>query len=677
MGRAMRAIAIVAVITAGSARAGADPVRVELAGAGVPVWQADAVAHALAADLEDARFHAVVVRGTLAPDSLSWTIVVAGAVVKHGDTELRGTEVRAVAGAIKSEIGRVLQPGEGARKVAELPAQVGAAEPLAVGALGLVAIFLLIPFVRGRGIRGGRAFRRTIAVIAGLGLLAVALIVATDYEWSWAVYVGGGLAWGGFVAVLLPVMFPALPGLDRVEYTELVGVLARWAVLSLQRIAAVTLAYAPFMAALALACVLLDVPRGIALAVAVPAWGLCVRLWWQAWVEVIATRLDRELVEHEPTTDNPWHAAVHGYFMGYVRRAGWAADDRLLDDIRFLPGTGPDVITYGGGTTHARIVVPRAMLELALAPYGRPHDYAAPRVSTLHWTLWNAGLVVPTEVGAVTATREQRQPRTVAVEGDVEAIVLGEPATFAGIVEPTALDPRPSYHPHEDPLWLDYDAGEEFDGTDAGDKDFLFGVLVHELGRIRRHEDRTATLRLAAHRWLQRRPRLAQPIARIERALARQVDAVGDDHVGLNFARDHYIQYLAWRIWQREDVTTARAFAPELHRQTRVLARMVGGADAGEASPGRATSEAERDTALEAWGRDTGGAPDLRARIARLARTRTTTARGRRWRRLALAAVALAAAGGAAIAVARAVDYHATYQARIKPATESSHGEGK
>jgi hypothetical protein len=35
---------------------------------------------------------------------------------------------------------------------------------------------------------------------------------------------------------------------------------------------------------------------------------------------------------------------------------------------------------------------------------GRPHDYAAPRVSTLHWTQWNARLVMATEPGAAVAT---------------------------------------------------------------------------------------------------------------------------------------------------------------------------------------------------------------------------------------------------------------------------------
>lgn len=645
--RALAAGVMVIAITGGGVCAWADPVAVELAPDGVPAWQAATVARALAPELANDRFHAIAIRGRLAADRLTWDLVVGGAIVKHGETALHGTDVRHLAGTLEGEIGRVLQPGE--RQVAELPARVGSADPIALGGLAVVAVFLLVPFVRGP--RKGRAFRRVIAAIGALAAVAIALVALGDYEWSWAIFAGGGLAWGGFGAAVLPELFPALPGLDRVEHADLLGVLARWAALAVQRIAAVIAIYAPFMAVAVVACVVLDVPRGVTVAVIVPVWGLCVRLWLQSWVEVRAGKLDAAMVEGPATADNPWNAAVRGYYLGYLRRAAAAADDRILDGIVFLPGTGPEVVTYGGGTTHARIVIPRAMLEVALAPYGRPHDYAAPRISTLHWTLWNAGLIMPSELGAVWATAEQRQPRSLAVEGDVDTSPFGEPATFAGFVEPGGLDERPPYRPHEDPLWLDYDSGEEFDGTDAGDKDFLFGVLVHEIGRIRRHEDRVATLVRA----------LGPRGRRLEHVLVRRTGAVGDAHVALNYARHHFIQYLAWQLWRRDDLATARAYAPELERQTRVIAKLA--ADVGPAVDS------------DGWGKDVAGAPDLRARILRLAHMATPSKRARRIKRFAFAAVALAAAGGVAIAVVRAIDYHATYQARVAP-TEKADGKG-
>jgi hypothetical protein len=638
----------IAIITIGVATAHAEPVKVRVEADGVPAWQAEALGAGLEGAIELDRYRAVEVAAELAPGTLRWTIVVAGAALKRGEMKLAGTDVATVAGTLRSEINRVMQPGEHTK--GEPPATVGA--PPGMAALGLVAVavFLLVPFAvaRPKGVGAMRSFRRVVATSIVIGGAAAAIATLGDQVPGWVVMIGGGLAWGSFAAVILPVMFPALPGLDRVEHSDLLRVLGRWSVLALQRVGEVALVLAPFVAAQIGVCVAIGVDVTTAVLIIAPAWALCVRLWIQAWVEIAAGSLDRELVIGEVGEDNAWHAAVKGYFMGYARRVGWTTDDRLVENIRFLPGKTDDVITYGGGTTPTRIVIPRPMLEMALAPYGRPHDYAAPRVSTLHWTLWNQGLVVPTEVGAPTASREQRQPRTIAIEGDVEAMQLGEVPTLAGYVEPASLDARTAFRPQEDPLWLDFDVGEEFDGTDAGDKDFLFGLLVHELGRIRRHEDRRATLGLVVRRWVEKRPRLAKVVAAIAGATGRAVTPIGHAHVTLNFARDHYVQYLAWRLWRREDLLTARAYAPELERQTEDIARTV-----------------EQDASGDAA---------LRGRLAALTRATIPSGRARLVRRLAFAAAVLAAIGGIAVAVFRAIDYHPTYEARIK---EQKDGQGK
>src|SRR5690349_1215116 len=138
--RVSRALAagvmVIAITGAAGSRASADPVAVELAPDGVPAWQAATVARALAPELANDRFHAIAIRGALAPDRLTWDIVVGGAIVKHGETALHGTDVKHLAGTLRGEIGRVLQPGE--RQVAELPARVGSADPIALGGLAVV-----------------------------------------------------------------------------------------------------------------------------------------------------------------------------------------------------------------------------------------------------------------------------------------------------------------------------------------------------------------------------------------------------------------------------------------------------------------------------------------------------------------------------------------------------------
>ena len=319
----------------------------------------------------------------------------------------------------------------------------------------------------------------------------------------------------------------------------------------------------------------------------------------------------------------------------YARVSSKAQRDShtIENQLRVLPAVGDEICVYGGGATHPRIAIPRRVLELALAPAGRPHDYAAPRVSTLHWTQWNAGLVMATEPGSVIATREQRQPRqttTDADPGDNAREVLGEPPTLIGIVEPRALDPRPSYRPHDDPAWLDWDSGEDHDGTDPGDRDFLFGVMVHAVAQIQRHGDRLNTVALV----LRRASRFTAAVGRL---VERSADAIADDHAAIRGARHHLVQYLGWEAWQREDLLTARAYAPEL-----------------EAMSLRVLGERDRPASRTAF-----AAIRARERLARLAGlVRGAPPVRARWRRLALAGALVAGAGAAALAVADAVRYH-------------------
>jgi hypothetical protein len=188
--------------------------------------------------------------------------------------------------------------------------------------------------------------------------------------------------------------------------------------------------------------------------------------------------------------------------------------------------------------------------------------------------------------------------------------LLGQPPTLAGVIEPSDLDiDHASYRPHDDPMWLDWDSGEEYDGTDAGDRDFLFGAVVHGLGEIQRHADRMATLALGSGRFT----------------------AIGDQHAMLGGARHHLAQYVAWQLWHREDLLTARAYAPELEAASRrVLARLA------------ETPDGDRR---------------LRRRLARLCDPMRPT----RWHRFALAGVVVATIGAAGFAIWNAVGYHASY----------------
>jgi hypothetical protein len=596
----------------------------------------------------------VALRGQLSGDRLAYRIVLtwpdASPPVRAGTVDLRGRDRARLADALRAALHPIVRPGgalderdRAGRAARPAALAVPAASGVALAALA-AGLLLLVPLGLGAlalGWSGARQLVRTRALRGtGLALAAlIAIVAGADAAggglgaWSWALFLAGGMAWGTFAAVTLPVVFPPLRGLERVEPGELFAVLRAWFALVLRRAAQVALFYAPFALALWAACEALAIPAPVALGVVAPLWALLARLWLRSLVEVLALCLDRDRIDGDAAVAQAWNEAVRAYFLGYLRRAG-EADPRVLGDVRFYPGRGSEVALYGGGLTHTRLVIGRDLLEIALSPPGRPHDYALPRVSKLHWTEWNAGLVVPTRRDLPMATPEERLPTQTTVEGEIEHVPLGEPRTLAGIVEPSALDQRVSHRPWEDPAWLAWEPGDEHDGTDAGDKDFLFGLLAHELGRALRHEDRTATLGLAWRRWPGRLPLLR----RLPRARPTEL---ADLHATLNLARHHQVQYLAFCRYGRDDLLTARAHEPELERRTREIAAELDGAAAGPD-------------------------PTLHRRLVRMAGASLgQPSRAPGWRRrVALAGFALAVAAIATAAAARAIDYHPIYLER-------------
>ena len=658
IGLGLRGLAIVIALSAIAVAARARKVTfsVEIGPAG---WEAEALTATLRADLADDQLRLapagkaaeIAVSARLVGGELRYTIVRYGAPLR-GTVAIAGLDRRALAGVLKDRLHDLVRTHDDAAQPGP-PAEVPPARASWLGALIVLAVLLGVPVLFARRMvptrwRTLRMIRGTLVWLGVLAAAAVALLVLGDRvpDASGFVVLGGGLAWGALGAMLLPLAAPKLLGLHRIEHAELGPVLRVWAAAAALRTVGLAVALAVLGVALWGMATLLEIPMLVAFAVLAPVVGLAVRHVRRALVELLAERLDAELVDGDATTAQPWHAQVRGYFAGYLRRANLEVDEERLEGVRFLPGKGDAVEIYGGGLTHTRIVVGRALLELALAPYGRPHDYPMPRVSTLHWTHWNAGLVMPTEAGEKLATTEQRKPAETTEEGEHERIALGEPPTMSGVIEPVAFDPRTSYRPDEDPLWLDWDPGEEFDGTDAGDKDFLFGILIHAFGMIDRHEDRGATLALAWRQWLARRGparMLATISAPVRGFAARRTAALADTHVALNGASHHLAQYLAWRLWRRDDLLTPRAFVPELERASRAIYTSL-------------DREADVDGEIDRW----------RGRLSGL-RMFTTGAPPKRsqGQRLAIAVAVLAGMTAVAVLVVQAVLYHSVYEQRM------------
>jgi hypothetical protein len=717
-------LALMALVLLCPQLAGADteekPTRfgvVVSAGDGVQPWRASALAHSVALDVSAySRLDAttrpgadtskcsagnlpcvlaahrkagieIVMFGTVRDDQLEYRLYQTWSeyepMISRGRLVVSNTDEHQLRQGIRALLDPVLRAG-GALAVKEQ--NTGKLPPTSVAAvidrtmlgpvLGGVALLLALPFlIAGLGLRGNggikkvtsmRTFHWTVALWVALALLTYGASSWAEEiaRWRWGILIAGGIAWGRFVIAVGRSVFPSLGGLDRVEHADVFRLLRAWSLVSLQRLVRVSLFFAPFFFFFWVAYVDVGVPTFVALTVLAPLWGLLVVFWYDALVESLAAVLDQDLVRSDPTEDNEWHQAVHGYFMGYVRRAGWPADDKLLDDILFLPGNGDEIHLYGGGLTPSRVVIGHRLLEFALAPFERPHDYSPKREHKLLWSEWNSGLVVPLEIDATVATPEERRPRHPPVPGETEHAPLGQPPTLAGYIEPAALDRRHAHRPNEDPLWLDWDPTEEHDGTDPSDKDFLFGALVYNLGAIQRHDDRRSTVALATRRWLRAQPRFVERVvnwigAPFRLFFTRYPAILGDAFASLNFARHHLVQYLAWLHWRREDLLTARAFAPELEEgSTDILWEL---------------EEENKKTGERKKGEGIGATP--RNRLAWMSHFFHDPVRSKtaiRLQRAVIATVAVAILIAFALGIKSAVDYHPTYVERMdKPAVDS------
>jgi len=455
---------------------------------------------------------------------------------------------------------------------------------LALGALSV----LVLPFgalaLRLRSVRRAAALRsaRWIA-LAVAGLAAVSVLdawlgfAALVAAWPWPFAGAGGLAWGAIAIGTVRRAFPPLDGLTRVAPFDVRRILRTWCVVCVQRLAVRAAAWALLWRLAGWIGDRLAVPSPWRFLLLAPViWGLA-RLWLVAWVDCLAVVLDARLVDGAATPANPWSREIADYLMGYVRRTGWDVDRELLAQIVVLPGkAGDGVVSYGGGATHARIVIARPLIELALGALEevRPEDVPAT------WPDWAAATVVPTEAAVPRAAppvgHRGRKPRRVAYAAARKP--LGQAATLLGYVvaSPGERVPLISDNPQDLAVvrellsehypWNAPDPDDEFDPTDATDKDLPFGALVRELGVIQRHECEWATVVLALGR---------RAAGLGSRAGARLADA----YTVLNFARDHLVQYLYYLWAGPTELATARARGDQLHAvSAQILERIRVGA---------------------------------------------------------------------------------------------------
>jgi hypothetical protein len=547
------------------------------------------------------------------------------------------------------------------RAEAAATAWTGPALPIAL----VVILALALPYAAMRRWPGIRRALWPGGAIAAAALGASWLGALVEAS-PWLCAGAGGLAWGALVVIAVRAAFPPLEGLARIPAQDLPRILGTWLAACGERLVLLSALYG---SAGWLAGVLgeeLAIPAPWTVILLAPATIAVARAWLDSWVDCLAVLLDRRLVDGIAWTRNPWSRELSDYLMGYIRRTGWDLDPELLRNVILLPGKpGTGIATYGGGSTHARIVIDRELLELAMGPLVEVKPDEKPAL----WPDWTAAIVVPRPGGsaerrAVPSADDFRGRKLKPSYPGVQRKPLGQAATLLGYVMPVPgqIAPLISDNPRDLAVvrellsehfpWFAPDPDDEYDATDPSDRDFLFGALARELGVVRRGETMVATLHLAIP------PKLARAL-RLDRLRARYGTRLADSYAAINFARHHLIQLLHYQRTGSTELLTARASRDRLHHTSTTI------------------FEATR-----------GGERRIRARVIWLSGLFDEPIFERRrltFRRAVVAGTALAVLAGAGVAVSRAIDYHPIYLERIDAQVRAlaefkqkgSHGEGQ
>ncbi len=505
-------------------------------------------------------------------------------------------------------------------------------------------------------------------------------------SWEWVLAITGGVAWGALLLLTLKTAFPPIGGMDRIAHQEVLRLLKAWLVVCGQRMVLLAVCYLPFGLMFWWISGWYPGAQRLALILVAPFAGLLLRAWFLALVESCGFYLDDRLVAGDASPANPWHRYLHRYFEGYLNRTGLAVEQKLLDRVLFLPGKTDKVLCYGGGISHPRILIPTKLLQSAV---GVPEE-AQPESSFVPWSDGLKGFVFQNQnnppparstgmagmlisLGRLLAAplrllRSRLPKRSRASTGKPSRRkMLGRAATSLGYAvpfPPEELVPliadgdedfeivRQLLSEHY--AWFEADPDDVSDDTDPTDRDFLFGLLVREIGQIQRQESQLDTLlqsielRFASRgAWVEKPVRAAVDLHR--RLLSRAPALLADGYAALNLARNHLVQYLYYAGFAQDDLLSARADGPELQAISNEIFARVRAQESGSLDRQRRRATVRNRLVWLSQFFDTG-----------LSMPR------RRWAGImAYALVSLSVLAGSFFLFKQAADYHATYVQRM------------
>ena len=435
-----------------------------------------------------------------------------------------------------------------------------------------------------------------------------------NHLWLWAVTTG--LLWGVLLILATRFCLPTFQGIERIQRNVMASLFSSWSIKSLTRIlcAVIFLRMIVFISNLTLD--IFSTPRREYLLIVTPIIALFSVVCFFYLHKNVSRFLDAYLIEGKADENNLWHAPIKRYFIGYLKRMGISFDRNLINRVLFLPSTLDTVVTYGGGFSHSRLCIPKDLLLLAMV---EPEPIIEQTVTHERSEDSLLGLTLPTlkRKTSLQHTREyflkRLKPTTAASIKKRESLreqtlmkslffhdshseremtnfniqhfehisglivpkdhkqsvpLIADNQEDFAVVEELLTEHHSKYHEfHED---------DEYDETNPRDLDFLFGIILSEMGRIQRNEHWSHTLisflAIVSHKM----PRFLHAITFIVRGLTakhlgRFYFPLTDGFSGLNHGYHHLIQYLYYQATDNPLYFTARASADALYKVSKEI----------------------------------------------------------------------------------------------------------
>lgn len=298
------------------------------------------------------------------------------------------------------------------------------------------------------------------------------------------------------------------------------------------------------------------------------------------------------------TKNSPWDDKIRRYFINQQKRIGSDIPEYVLKRVRFGVHNEAEPYVFGGFGLQARILIPLEDAELALGAiplYQRP-DILKEKANQLEERKPMASY----EMRSVIAPKELNPGKVRASDAAYEKFANkmsylnaehADPVFIGEQLQPFATQTGvwgyvlPNRHDKSVPLIADNSQDlevveslvnehhlqyakpqieEVFDDSEPQHKDFLFGVLVREIGVFQRGETIFSTTALFVSRIIRRLPEIVQrwlDFIKIifDKNFMRHPVFMADAFAELHNCGHHLVQYLYYLTNRRKHVLTSRS----------------------------------------------------------------------------------------------------------------------